>query len=1782
MKRLSINHPIETDIVNKEEFYDGEYELQPLDSSTPYDATVVVPGSELSRVVPTYMTFKGKNDWLPIAGDHRRRVKPRSFVQSGFRFDDLGDIEEDDLSGVMPSSFSDPFDLKYSFGKRSEGGTLGQSNKGVVDYRRLKLSGDDDGSVMASIDNPRLHSHKGELLFLGEMVDPRDSSKQHVRLYRHNEQTDLFDLVRKFNDIPIDDVSVTTASDSTLQHGSPDMCTLGDELIVAYRYVERIDEEGVDDKNYIATWKTSDPDMVEWVNSSQEVTGSFGVDYDRPDSDSISNELHPIGSYGDHGFRLRVAAGADTLCLVYYGTKWDDSDKTQLRDMRTFVSYDRGLSLETNQSHYAQFSRIGSDYSYAESDRYVGLFSYFTPTEYMTQAERDHGVFSVNFDLYFDEQMGSFVILKGGDPDTYSTRTNLDSANYLMGLKTLDGDFLNWEPCVSWEIKPGRTSGGVRNGMASMPNDQFKVEDVSVIPGRTKNSLLMLLRCGRGGNEPPNRQDVLMVHSEFTFVDSNLIKGGSSDVLPVGFGGKFHERYLFCSSPVNRSISGMQTKGVQENTGFSDLVLHDLTACGYRGQNLFTAKREEYLRKSSLKGYAVSAPVANLTEVKPYQFNTSRFILPHTSWGFEPNKNANSYTVWEEDADGELFNWCKAPSSGDYVYGTMSGSSGLLSAWDRSSSSIYGHYKIKFNFKLRDFSSAPSSGDIKIAEIGDYTLRMTYGGTLEVYDSAGTTKLGTVFSEQDETKGYQVLLHYGRSMVSLNEDRLMMWWRELGSDTWTPSSQELTDTGDFPIGNGEISFGFMDSNGYGGVEVGIGDIQISTEPLYEPVFTSTRLRQPDGDIEGTTRGHVSAFDDVDWMEVYSDTVELADGSTVLFSGGGSPSVDGDEFVYGPTRGVNYIGNIVNGMANSIFDFTDRFDTNKGYEEIVFENSNMEFFDCLSMINLTGCYGFDLITGNYDGTSWSNTDVSSYTFPSVELTHTGFTQGTGMTIEESFEEGALKGYSILVHNPDTNTWDAQYLIKESFDSVIVLDRSPSVPSGYKIYLMASAASFDVPERMTTSAHTHMGIRFKSPGSAARRSIGEVVFGRWIDWSDCIVESESEMFSNFGLVESDFGFLMPELSYQGSVATHITLTADNLPPESEEYGRLFYSVNSMFELEKPFPLVIAHTDGIETRYVSVEGGFSSDPDGIYKEIEVPLIDHDWTVGKSPTKKAKTPVIESISVDKTTILPGTQLTFSVIATDPQGDTLSYEWDFGEGTQSGSSTNDAISHTYNDLGTYTVQCKATNTAGYTDIRSMTVFVEESGIVGYTLSYPSLVNTLDQVKVTVTGVDAQGGTVTYDNSMPITADTGEYNHFDVRGYDADGEYNPEWIFTKSMITGEVAFILTPRYNGEYEIDFVDRVGRTETATITVSEPAGFPSATITPTTLLDINDPIKGMTLTSREENGVETLFLAFTDGESVKRMDLDGTVVTTGEFWGYDNSGWPILELDSVTVDPDNSGQDLSPEALVYYLDEDGTIGASDASGEGHFAVPVANYGLGDGQFAVWNKNGLPQRGSTLGDEELFVIDDTVIRKFEPTSDGSWLEEITTGQWPIDVDSGFSAYCITVSETGEVFFADGMDRVWEVDRETGATTLLGTVSGTITTIVVDRAAHAVYVGDDTGVITSFDTTKSYTYSASGTPNWSVDPFTVSMVPSKLAVDKHGDVYVGTYDLVAGGGSDSVVFARLSKADGSTVWNSDGAIGVDSFGGFEQVNAIEVDPDGDIYLALGQFTGHIVKVTQA
>jgi PKD repeat protein/cytochrome c553 len=117
----------------------------------------------------------------------------------------------------------------------------------------------------------------------------------------------------------------------------------------------------------------------------------------------------------------------------------------------------------------------------------------------------------------------------------------------------------------------------------------------------------------------------------------------------------------------------------------------------------------------------------------------------------------------------------------------------------------------------------------------------------------------------------------------------------------------------------------------------------------------------------------------------------------------------------------------------------------------------------------------------------------------------------------------------------------------------------------------------------------------------------------------------------------------------------------------------------------------------------------------------------------------------VTPTTGQVGTAMNFNANASDPNGDTLSYSWDFGDGS---SSTLPAPSHTYSSAGDYTVSLMVDDNNGGTATCMATVTVSVASPVNQNPTCSAITPTMGEqntvITFSATASDPDGDPLTY------------------------------------------------------------------------------------------------------------------------------------------------------------------------------------------------------------------------------------------------------------------------------------------------------------------------------------------------------------------------------------------------------------------------------------------------------
>ena len=140
----------------------------------------------------------------------------------------------------------------------------------------------------------------------------------------------------------------------------------------------------------------------------------------------------------------------------------------------------------------------------------------------------------------------------------------------------------------------------------------------------------------------------------------------------------------------------------------------------------------------------------------------------------------------------------------------------------------------------------------------------------------------------------------------------------------------------------------------------------------------------------------------------------------------------------------------------------------------------------------------------------------------------------------------------------------------------------------------------------------------------------------------------------------------------------------------------------------------------------------------------------------------------------LEGNAVTFNGAASsDPNGDSLTYDWDFGDGT---TGTGVAPSHTYADNGTYTATLRVSDGKGGSAAQSTAVTIANVAptVTGFALSSSSVVIAAGSASVTVSSVSFSDPAGAVDAPYATTIDCGNRTTANAAGqcsYIAVGAY---------------------------------------------------------------------------------------------------------------------------------------------------------------------------------------------------------------------------------------------------------------------------------------------------------------------------------------------------------------------------------------------------------------------------
>jgi hypothetical protein len=1390
MRKISINYPIKLEVVNPEDNYEGYPFLKALNSSD-FTVSLLRSGDQLKYEGDKLSLFNYIGN---VGGLHRVNYRPPT-------------------DGAMPRNFSRPFLYCSSFKENpSNSDFYGNSEKSVKDFLDFKIGEIDDYLTTARIYKSwKLFSYEGDLyVLLEELASTGAKTGRFVNVFKYDQSLDRFNFVHKFSDDPVD----VQGDAADIKSGSSDAFEHRGNLYICYRQIDN-------DECFIVIKKNLSKDLLEWETVSKVLV-----------QDTIINQTN--------SFRLRAKSSGESIMFAFMATLERFAPPpgggssvriSDLKEFRSYVSFDNCKSFKTKEKTYKNID-VSTQGDYIIRDDTGNVFNYFVPY-FGVATTWDSNLFNdinINFDLYYDKTMGSFVILKGGDPEGIADTEGFVNPIYLMGIKTSDASYLDWEPCLRMPIT-SRVTGSGPSFIFDKENPQdslqalqknwlpysegaykvipsaysYKIYDVCVVPGETVNDLfLSVYETGTLGNDFSSG----VVSTEFSFVDDSLIASGFYDQVQA-YGGKYHERYSFFSSLINCEIGALSSVGYKTSAEKNQWT--DVTACSWRNQIVATAKEIPWAPPTFM---AVLGVYSNLGESSGYELayaSKSGKDLPDLGFQYT---SANS-TVEYTPRTGTRFN---IPQSTSYRYVTISEYPSILTdAFDfetnrtpvfRIAENKYKNFKLKLRFKIDGFSELPVGSNISIyqMDIGSKQFaesfsRMSFSLFLTKVDSSkyiismnGVQAFENVY-EFENGKMYDLLICNNKFDLRASDDYYIRFYaKEAQSDTWAFIGERKTiENSSDPFAVSFIRIGILSTltaapgGGSRSNYFLIKDLHISTYGSgYRTIYGYSK--KPELNLEphmnfGENNSTLTCLP----TKSFSRDIETFDGSKLRINGGRTRAFLNS---YRLNRSItkNKPDNVINGFANSSYDFTRIYQAEQS-SSIIFKNKFKDKFDILSLINLNGVYAFTLSSGDYNEATkaWSNLQEQYYVVPYVELTFLN-QEDDFIMVEEEFEPSQLVGHSLFVYNETTGDYDYHFIILENFESFIKLDRELPNLSGKKIRMAKNSMSFAVPDDIGDGKPYSM-ISFLSPSSSSLRSLGEIVLGRWIDFSGLHLDTKDNVSSNSNVIESNSGNLFTGRVDKGNVYTQMDINFTNLSKPKGEYQEIVDSLYSLYRKDQPFPLIEFHDDGQLTAFGTLGKNIKASPKDFYQDLTMSMYLQHWRAVSNDTYVQDNLDFE---ISASSYLPSfSRLSSQSETVNFQANPLNFNpsegyefrWSFGD--DSDDIVSQSPSHVYLSPGNYSVMCKLIKDEKVLAFRRLRIQCIASPISDYNLSEPSKFGSANQIVLSVRDVEDQ-----------LVLDS--FTSFEIEIISSD----PDWVFlpafkrkTNVTLQGGLAYLFI-RYNG--------------------------------------------------------------------------------------------------------------------------------------------------------------------------------------------------------------------------------------------------------------------------------------------------------------------------------------------------------------------------------------------------
>lgn len=1255
------------------------------------------------------------------SGDYTFKVYP---IRYGTTFNNVGDdlgflykagvpvsgilsaVNSPGEYGLMPRELFKPFEYVYTFGTVSQNtlgiNFVGRSEKDVRDYKRFSMA-----SGLTRPISPRMFSLNGNLLLIGQKNEYDESSgfnKRIACIYTRNETLDAFALTQEFDDIP-----VSFSFDDSYEDfdGSPDYFVHNGETFVVYIYKQ--------DVYHYARLMKFNPVSENWDEVSQVNLGlKSSIVYD--------------------AMRIR-ASSDDSVIMMILMCRWlsDEDEGIKDGDIKIYVSYNSGVSFESNSQNLAGLTDSNSEFGalYEQNKIMLGLFC----VSMNSDSYENIFPFSVRFDLYFDRNIGSFVILKAGTHDitTFPSSYELRNISHLIAIKNVEGNYFLWEKILQLPLDynisipdylshtaqySGLYEDIVENKSAfySSPYDpgtdeypysirfapharSLIINDICVVPGDGVNDIILTvqnLRTFRAGlvdaahpmitvfeevDFPTtetygviNELGSDVIATEFAFLNDDVIRSGSYDNRIYSYGGKFHPNISFFCGPMSLEVSSIVPKGFRTFGAYNPDPWATPIGCRWNDSLIVSAS---YGFSADHRFMAVLGSVSNLGEKYGYQSQWFPYISHmYHGWKSEGTVSyslSNLATTLTSDDQSAMTGASYLRMDDSVVDEFVSlGDTYPIDRFKTTAGKIGRYFKIKFRFSIDvDFDTTQIINSVTISTFRDWAgdlhsvflcRRVSGEETSYKIVRRSITSLGTYYNSADVDssffsspgpQGSEIEILYGRGIDENGEDSFFSWFRliqaagQIAIDAQYKVWNRLSD---------DSIIGGLPNSAFTAAEkiyVGIMEkifIQPSSTPTmhirgisvssygsgYRPAYSDSFYREAILQ-EGCSIDALEPYGTrANFIRSYSRQMSLSDGTALILD-----QVSQNENVFSnkhsnftieSSRTKNSVKNVLNGVSDSIYDFTEHTATFiSGTTEVVFKNLNRLNVDCLSLVNIIGIDGFLLRSGSYDETAnaWISYDEEEYKIPYVRHE---VVESDGKTIlvdsVQEYSVDQVAGHTLFVVNKTTGAVSKSRIITQNFENVLVLNSDLTIPANSFVKILKRSGTFAVSENIGTGNKSHFSIVFKSPSLSGleiinppMRAIGEVVFGRWCDLSDYHVEITRDRQVVKGSTTSDTGLVFsPRVDSSGNTVDKISVNFTHL---REDYGEYNYCKNifsSIYKADKNFPVIFDIQEQQVTEYVALDSDISFSNEEYGKSMKISLSSQSQKI--IPVRNRSTP--------------------------------------------------------------------------------------------------------------------------------------------------------------------------------------------------------------------------------------------------------------------------------------------------------------------------------------------------------------------------------------------------------------------------------------------------------------------------------------------------------------------------------------------------------------------------------